>query len=79
MKLNNSLTLDVGLCSIYANEVAELFLGTKGKSGLWSWKRISSAPLDVNGAGVFIITDKFSTGQMVRIMVNGVIQIESDV
>ncbi len=79
MRLNNSLTLEVGLCAIYANETAELYLGTKGKSGTWSWKKISSAPLDENGAGVFSITDKFSTGQMVRVMVNGVIQMESDV
>jgi hypothetical protein len=79
MRLNNSLTLDVGLCSIYANETAELLLGTKAKKGSWSWKKISSAPLDENGAGVFAITDKFSAGQMVRVMVNGVIQMESDV
>ena len=76
---NNLRTLDVGLCSIYANETAELYLGTKGKSGSWSWKKISSTPLDENGAGVFSITVKFSAGQMVRVMVNGVIQMESDV
>lgn len=79
MKLNNAQTLEVGLCSIYANETAELLLGTKGKSGSWSWKKIAAAPLDKNGAGVFTITDKFSAGQMVRVMVNGVIQMESDV
>lgn len=79
MKLNNKQTLDVGLCSIYANEIAELFLGMKGKSGSWSWKKISSTPLDEYGAGVFSITNNFNTGQMVRVMVNGVIQMESDV
>jgi len=79
MRLNNALTLDVGLCSIYANETAELLLGTKAKNGSWSWKKISSALLDENGAGVFTFTDKFSAGQMVRVMVNGVIQMESDV
>lgn len=79
MRVNNTLTLDVGLCSIYANETAELLLGTKAKNGSWSWKKISSAPLDENGAGVFTITEKFNTGQMVRVMVNGVIQMESDV
>jgi hypothetical protein len=79
MRLNNSLTLDIGLCSIYANETAELFLGTKSKNGSWSWKKISSVLLDENGAGEFKTSQLFGAGQMVRVMVDGVIQLESDV
>lgn len=79
MKLNNTQTLEVGLCSIYASESADLLVGTKGKNGTWSWKKIASAPLDENGVGIFTIADKFSKGQLLRVMVNGVIQMESDV
>ena len=79
MKLNNTQTLEVGLCSIYANQSADLLVGTKSKNGRWSWKKISSALLDENGAGIFTITYKFSEGQLVRVMVNGVIQMEGDV
>jgi hypothetical protein len=79
MRLNNSRTLDIGLCSIYANETAELFLGTKSKNGSWSWKKISSVLLDENGAGEFKTSQLFGAGQMVRVMVDGVIQLESDV
>lgn len=79
MKLNSTQTLEVGLCSIYANEKADLFLGTKGQSRTWTWSKISTAPLDEHGTGVFSITRKFSAGQKVRVMVNGVIQMESDI
>lgn len=79
MKVNNTQTLDVGLCSIYANKTAELFLGTLSKSRSWSWKKISDASLDENGAGVFKITEKFTSGQAVRVIVEGVIQVESEV
>jgi hypothetical protein len=79
MIVNRLQTLDVGLCSIYANERAELMVGTKGKNGSWAWKKISSVQLDENGAGVFTITTKFFSGQRVRVLVNGVIQMESDV
>ena len=71
--------VDVGLSSNYANEIAELFLGTRVKSDSWSWKKISFVRLDENGAGAFPITDQFRLGQMVRVKVNGVTQIESDV
>jgi len=79
MRLNNTLTLDIGLCSIYAHETAELFLGTKSKNGSWSWKKISSVLLDENGAGEFKTSQQFGAGQMVRVIVNGVIQVESGV
>ena len=79
MRLSKSLTLDVGLCSDFANETANLFLGTKGKSGSWSWKKISTTALDENGEGVFTIINKFNSGQKLRVMVNGHIEIESDV
>ena len=69
--------VDVGLSSAYAYETAELFLGTRGKRGSWSWQMISFAPLDENGAGSFPIADKFSPGQMVRVMVNWDTQLES--
>ncbi|CAB5112076.1 unannotated protein [freshwater metagenome] len=72
-------TVDVGLSSIYANETAELFLGTRGRRGSWSWKMISFAPLDENGEGSFPIANHFSPGQMVRVMVKGVLQVESEV
>ncbi len=71
--------VDVGLSSNYANETAELYLGTRGKANSLSWKRISFVRLDENGAGAFPIADQFRLGQMVRVMVNGVTQIESDV
>lgn len=38
---------------------------------------IPTAPMDENGVGVFIITDKFSAGEKLRVIVNGDIQIES--
>lgn len=69
--------VEVRLTSNYANETAELFLGTIDKRGSWSWRNISLAPLDENGAGVFSIEDKFSAGQLVRVMVKGEIQLES--
>jgi hypothetical protein len=71
--------VDVGLSSSYANELAELFLGTRGKSGSWSWEMISYALLDENGAASFPIEDRFTPGQKVRVMVKGVIQVESEV
>ncbi|CAB5112094.1 MAG: hypothetical protein F2954_03000 [Actinobacteria bacterium] len=76
---NSTQTLDVGLCSIYANETADLYLGTRNKNKVWSWKKISSTRMDENGFGSFSITTKLQYGQMVRVMVNNVIQMESDV
>lgn len=71
--------VDVGLSSIYANETAELFLGTRSKKGSWSWEMISYAHLDENGAANFPIEDRFSPGQKVRVMVKGAVQVESEV
>jgi len=71
--------VDVGLGSRHANEIAELFLGTIDKKGSWRWKGISLAHLDENGAGVFSIEDRFSAGQKIRVVVSGVIQMESGI
>ena len=79
MKVNKSRTLDVGLCSIYANEKANLYLGTKARNGTWVWKSISVTQLDDNGAGQFTVTATFKAGQRIRVLVNDVIQMESDV
>lgn len=79
MKINKSQTLDVGLCSIYADEKAKLYLGTKVKNGTWVWKQISVTQLDVNGAGQFTVTATLNVGQRIRVLVNDVIQMESDV
>ena len=79
MITNNAKTLGVGLCSIYANQVALFYLGTKTKGEIWSWKKISTTELDGNGAGIFSITTKLNFGQKVRVLVNGVIQMDSDV
>lgn len=79
MKINRFQSLDVGLCSIYANEKANLLLGTKAKNGSWVWKLISVTQLDDNGAGQFTVTVILNAGQRVRVLVNDVIQMESDV
>lgn len=79
MKLNRLQTLDVGLCSVYANEKANLFLGTKAKNGTWVWQQISVTQLDLNGAGQFTLAATLNAGQRVRVLVNHVIQMESDV
>jgi len=71
--------VDVGLGPLHAYEIAELFLGSIDKKGSWRWKEISLAHLDENGAGVFAIEDRFSAGQKVRVMVNGVIKMESGI
>jgi hypothetical protein len=69
--------VDVGLGSLHANEIAELFLGSIDKRGSWRWKEISLAHLDENGAGAFFIEERFSAGQKVRVIVKGEIQLES--
>jgi hypothetical protein len=68
--------VDVGLGSLHAHEIAELFLGTIDKKGSWRWEEISLAHLDENGTGVFSIEDRFSSGQKIRVMVKGEIQLE---
>lgn len=68
--------VNVGLGSLHAYEIAELFLGKIDKRGLWCWEEISLAHLDENGAGVFTIEDRFSSGQKIRVMVKGEIQLE---
>lgn len=79
MKIIKSQTSDVSLCSIYADEKANLYLGTKTKNVTWIWKQISVTQLDNNGAGQFTVTSTFNAGQRIRVLANDVIQMESDV
>lgn len=79
MKINKSQTLDVGLCSTYANEKAILYLGTKAKNGTWVWKPISMTQLDNSGAGQFTVTTTLNAGHRIRVLVNDVIQMNSDI
>lgn len=75
---NGLKTLEVSLCSIYANEQAKLYLGSKTKKGSWKWSQISTTLLDENGVGNFTLKTTLPTNGRVRILVNGVIQMESD-
>ena len=79
MRINKSQLLDVGLCSDYADERANLYLRTKAKNGGWLWKQISATQLDENGAGQFSIIVKLNAGMRVRVLVNGMIRMEGNV
>lgn len=77
--LNGSTVLEVSLCSIYANEQANVQIGTKNKKKQWIWKTISTAALDDNGAGIFLIKAVLPKDGQIRVLVNGVIQMETDI
>jgi hypothetical protein len=72
----NSSLIYLNLCNEDAFETAYLEVGTKSTSGTWSYALLGKQKLDGNGATIFTLSKQLRNGQVVRIKVNGKIEIE---
>ena len=73
--LKSSTLIFVNLCPKDAKETATLVVGTKLKSGKWSYKVVAKQNLGSEGVTVFKLNSVLKIGQIVRVMAEGKLQI----
>lgn len=73
--LKSSTLIFVNLCPEDAKETATLVVGTKSKSGKWSYKVVAKQNLDSKGMTIFKLNSVLKIGQIVRVMAEGKLQI----
>lgn len=55
----------------YANLIADFYLGTKSKSGKWSYKKFETVQLDDNGDVLVKTSRIIKSGMVIRVQVGG--------
>jgi len=75
----SSALVYVDLCKEDAREIATLEIGTKSKAGIWSYKTAKRQVLDGNGVTLFKLTTPLLIGQIIRVRVEGKVQISTTV
>ncbi len=67
------------LCKEHAGESATLEIGTKSKTGMWSYVVAKRQVLDRNGATLFQLSTPLKIGQIIRVKTLGKVQISTTV
>ncbi len=67
------------LCKEHAGESATLEIGTKSKTGVWSYKVAKRQLLDGNGATLFKLSSPLKIGQIIRVKTAGKVQITTTI
>lgn len=69
----SSTVVSVNLCDHDARATATLEVGTKSKTGKWSYVAVNKQVLDGNWMTVFTLSTVLKTGQTIPVTVNGIV------
>jgi len=75
----SSAVVSVNLCTHDAGAKAVLEVGTKSKTGKWSYVAIKKQILDSNGVTIFAVNSILKAGQIIRVTVNGKVRISATI
>jgi hypothetical protein len=75
----SSALIYVDLCKEDAGENATLEIGTRSKTGIWSYSVAKRQFLDGNGATLFKLSVPLKVGQIIRVKVEGKVQITTTI
>ena len=77
--LKTSSLVYVNLCAEDAGKTAYLEIGTKSKTGTWSYVSVLKQKLDSNGTTFFKMNTALKIGQIVRVLAEGKVQISTTI
>lgn len=77
--LKTSSLVYVDLCAEDAGKTAYLEVGTKSKTGTWSYVSVLKQKLDSNGSTLFKLSPALKVGQLIRVRAEGKVQISATI
>ena len=75
----SSTVVSVNLCDHDARATATLEVGTKSKTGKWSYVAVKKQVLDGSGMTIFTVNSTVKAGQIIRVTVNGKVRISATI